>query len=65
MDFVSYYIELPIMVLMFVIWKLVKRTKFVKASEMDLVTDTFTKDEKEIIQGGWKEKGRRAVGWIF
>lgn len=38
-DFVSYYIELAIMVVMFVAWKLIKRTKIVKLEEMDLVTD--------------------------
>lgn len=38
-NFVSYYIEIPVMIVMFVGWKLVKRTKFVRVSEMDLTTD--------------------------
>lgn len=38
-DFVSYYIELAIMLVMFLAWKLIKRTKFVRLEEMDLVTD--------------------------
>ncbi|PWY94678.1 amino acid permease [Aspergillus sclerotioniger CBS 115572] len=40
-DFVSYYIELPIMLVMFVGWKLCKRSKFVKLSAMDLLTDRY------------------------
>ncbi|RAH42021.1 amino acid permease [Aspergillus brunneoviolaceus CBS 621.78] len=40
-DFVSYYIELPIMFVMFVGWKLFKRTKFVCVDQMDLITDRY------------------------
>ncbi|KAF2724569.1 putative amino acid permease [Polychaeton citri CBS 116435] len=40
-DFVSYYIEIPIMLVMYVGWKLLKRTKFVHLEEMDLITDRF------------------------
>lgn len=40
-DFVSYYIEIPIMLVMFLAWKLVKRTRFVRMDDMDLVTDRF------------------------
>lgn len=40
-DFVSFYIEIPIMIVMFLAWKLVKRTKFVRLSEMDLLTDRY------------------------
>lgn len=40
-DFVSFYIEIPIMIVMFLAWKLVKRTSFVKTADMDLVTDRF------------------------
>ncbi|KAA8651335.1 hypothetical protein EYZ11_000923 [Aspergillus tanneri] len=40
-DFVSFYIEIPIMIVMFLAWKLVKRTHFVKLSEMDLLTDRY------------------------
>lgn len=64
-DFVSYYIELPIFALMIVVWKLVKKTKFQKASEMDLVTDVFTKDDvapKE--EGVWKGKARSIGTWF-
>jgi AAT family amino acid transporter len=37
-SFVSYYIELPVMLVMFVGWKLIKRTKLVELEEMDLET---------------------------
>jgi amino acid transporter, AAT family len=40
-DFVSFYIEIAIMVVMFVFWKIYKRTKFVRLSEMDLITDRY------------------------
>jgi AAT family amino acid transporter len=40
-DFVSYYVEIPIMIVMFLGWKLVKRTRFVRSMQMDLVTDRF------------------------
>lgn len=41
-DFVSYYIEIAIMLVMFVGWKLIKRTKYVRLDEMDLETDRYT-----------------------
>jgi AAT family amino acid transporter len=63
-DFVSFYIELPVFALMFVIWKLVKRTKVRKASEMDLETDVYTKDDIEPEEKGWKNKGKRIGTWF-
>jgi AAT family amino acid transporter len=63
-DFVSYYIELPIMAIMFIGWKLIKKTKFKKASEMDLVTDVYTKDDIEPEEKGWLGKGKRVGGWL-
>jgi AAT family amino acid transporter len=50
-DFVSFYIELPVMLVMFLVWKVVKRTRWVRLEEMDLVTDRFdvgmTPEERE------------------
>lgn len=63
-DFVSFYIELPVFALMFVVWKLVKKTKFQKASEMDLVTDVYTKDDVDVQGKGWKEKLRGVGTWF-
>ncbi|GMF80557.1 unnamed protein product [Aspergillus oryzae] len=40
-DFVSYYIEIPVMIVMFLAWKLFKRTRFVHRGEMDLMTDRY------------------------
>ncbi|GIZ37546.1 hypothetical protein CKM354_000099000 [Cercospora kikuchii] len=79
-DFVSFYIQLPILAGMFVVWKLVKRTKWVKLEEMDLVSDRYDTDltleerEKalnEASMSNWKEaKGVKekslAIGqWLF
>lgn len=63
-DFVSYYIELPLFASMFVVWKLIKRTKFKRASEMDLVTDVYTKDDIEPEEGGWSGRAKRIGGWL-
>ncbi|OKL59704.1 hypothetical protein UA08_05184 [Talaromyces atroroseus] len=79
-DFVSYYIEIPIMVLMFVFWKLVKRTRFVRLNEMDLVSDRYdgglTSEERTVVletarrspfaRGQpWKEKVTAVATYIF
>lgn len=79
-DFVSFYIEIPVMIVMFVAWKLVKRTKFVKLHEMDLVTDRFdygmTEEEREKAlheaklgdwsqSQGWKAKMKFVGNWLF
>ncbi|RMZ89562.1 hypothetical protein DV736_g3209, partial [Chaetothyriales sp. CBS 134916] len=41
LDFVSFYIEIPLMIVMIVGWKLIKRTHFVHVREMDLITDRY------------------------
>lgn len=80
-DFVSYYIELPVMLVMFVGWKLIKRTKFVRLEEMDLSTDRFDLDFKspeerqEALEKsklsrrakgqGWKERSKAVGYWLF
>lgn len=64
-DFVSFYIELPVMLLMFVVCKLVKRTKWVSLDEMDLETDVHTADPEETEKKHWQTKASRIVGWIF
>lgn len=63
-DFVSFYIELPIFVLMILGWKFVKKTKFQQAAEMDLVTDVYTKEDIEVVEDGWKSKTRRVGTWF-
>jgi len=78
-DFVSFYVELPVMLVMFVGWKLLKRTKLVKLEEMDLVTDRFdqgmTTEEREVALGaakigqwkenGWKGRAKYIAQWLF
>lgn len=63
-DFVSFYIELPVFALMFVGWKLIKRTKLVGASDMDLETDVYTKDDIEPEEEGWKGRARSVGTWL-
>lgn len=57
------------MLLMFVVWKLVKRTKFVKLEEMDLETDVYTVDEDHELEPedekGWKGKAKTVLTWFF
>jgi AAT family amino acid transporter len=53
------------MLLMFVVWKLIKKTKFVGLSEMDLETDVYTIEEKVTEETGWKTKVKDVVTWLF
>lgn len=48
--FFSLYIELPIMLVMYVGWKLLKRTKVVKLQDMDLVTDTYPAEDVDPLE---------------
>lgn len=78
-DFVSYYIELPVMFVMYVGWKLLKRTKFVHLEDMDLATDRYdqgwSREEREEAlehsklspwsKGqGWKRRVRAFGYWL-
>jgi AAT family amino acid transporter len=63
-DFVSFYLELPVFALMIIGWKLLKRTKLRKASEIDLETDVYTKEDMEPEGKGWKSKGKRIGTWF-
>jgi len=64
-DFVSYYIELPIMLVMYVAWKLIKRTKIVKLSEMDLETDVYVADEAPPEKKPLVRRLRRIATWFI
>jgi AAT family amino acid transporter len=66
-SFVSFYIELPAMLVMYVGWKLFKKTKWVKLEEMDLVTDVHTADEDERSEKGkgWQSRAKRILNWLF
>ncbi|KAL2865974.1 amino acid permease [Aspergillus lucknowensis] len=59
-SFVSFYIQLPVMLVMFLGWKVVKRTRFVRVYEADLETDTYT------LQGvGGESVWKRIGNWIL
>ncbi|KAH8700807.1 putative amino acid permease [Talaromyces proteolyticus] len=79
-DFVSYYIEIPVMIVMFIAWKIIKRTHFVRLDEMDLVSDRydsgFTHEERtqalEVARRSpfargqsWKERALTVGTWLF
>jgi AAT family amino acid transporter len=80
-DFVSYYIELPVMLVMFVGWKVVKGTRWVRVEEMDLVTDRydpgvegdggdgdFVRSRLKVLgdmEQGWKGKVKKVGMWLF
>ena len=68
-SFFSYYIELPIMLVMYVGWKMLKRTRVVGLREMDLVTDTHTVEalEYEDFVGGrgWKRRADTVWRWLL
>ncbi|KAH8811033.1 amino acid permease/ SLC12A domain-containing protein [Xylogone sp. PMI_703] len=69
-SFVSFYIEIPVMIVMYFGWKVWKRTHIVKLSEMDLETDVYElapgeKQEIEEEERGWKGKVRAAIRWLF
>lgn len=68
-DFFSYYIELPIMLVMYVAWKLLKRTRIVRLDEMDLETDVYQISDEDLkeIEREKSARGRveRVFMWIF
>jgi amino acid transporter, AAT family len=68
-DFVSYYIELPVMLIMYGGWKLLKRTKLVRLETMDLETDVHKVGEEdsreEEKEEGLKGKIKAVLRWIF
>ena len=65
-SFVTYYAELPIMVVVYVAWKLIKGTRFVRLDEMDLETDTYVADEeKKDDERGWKATARTVLAWLL
>ncbi|KAK5175012.1 Basic amino-acid permease [Saxophila tyrrhenica] len=52
-SFVSYYLEIPVMIVMYVAWKLWKRSKIVSLDMMDLETDVHTAEDNE---EDWEDK---------
>lgn len=65
--FVSLYIELAIMFVMYLGWKVIKRTKIVALKEMDLETDTYPADrlDPELEKSPWRQKAYNIWRWIL
>ncbi|KAI9372815.1 amino acid permease/ SLC12A domain-containing protein [Aspergillus egyptiacus] len=61
--FVSFYIELPVMLVMFLAWKLIKKTKFVRLHEVDLETDTYTL-EGPVERTRFTQRVRGLLNWV-
>jgi AAT family amino acid transporter len=65
-SFVSYYIELPIMLIMYLGWKFWKKTKIVKLEEMDLETDRYHGPTEAGLQAeGLKGRAQQILRWFF
>ncbi|KAL1885833.1 Basic amino-acid permease [Paecilomyces lecythidis] len=74
-NFVSYYIEIPIMVFMFLGWKLYKKTKVVRLDEIDLLTDRYRLENEETVvtspgsdttpKRGWLRISNNIRNWIL
>ena len=64
-SFVSFYVELPIMLIMYLGWKAVKRTSIVPLSEMDLETDVYVAEKEKERENGWRSKLWRGLTWLF
>lgn len=67
--FFSLYIELPIMLVMYLGWKALKRTEIVRLHEMDLETDTYPAERLDsVIETGksaWRDRGYNIWRWIL
>ncbi|KAJ5477005.1 hypothetical protein N7539_007149, partial [Penicillium diatomitis] len=61
--FVSYYVELPLMVPMYLGWKYVKKSKFQRLETIDLVTDIYTAEHAGDDRRSWRERMKR--GWAL
>jgi AAT family amino acid transporter len=64
-DFVSYYIELPLMLVMFLGWKWWKKTTVVALERMDLETDTHSADEVVLPQSSTMSRLQRLRNWLL
>jgi AAT family amino acid transporter len=68
-DFVSYYVELPLMLVMYLGWKAWKKTSIVSYGQMDLESDVYVIGEDELIaaekEKTAKGKAKRILCWIF
>ncbi|KAL8715202.1 MAG: hypothetical protein Q9220_001160 [cf. Caloplaca sp. 1 TL-2023] len=67
--FFSLYIELPIMLVMYVGWKLLKGTRIVRLSDMDLETDAYPADvvssAPDAQKYPWRVKAYHVWRWLL
>lgn len=67
-DFVSFYVEIPILLVLYLGWKVVKKTRLVGLEEMDLETDVYVVVPGEVVEKdgvGWKGRVETVVRWLF
>jgi AAT family amino acid transporter len=68
-DFFSYYVELPIMAIMYLGWRLLKKTRVVAYDEMDLETDVHEVSEEDLKETERERSARgrveNIIRWIF
>lgn len=67
--FFSLYIELLIMLVMYLGWKMLKRTKVVRLLDMDLETDTHSAEmleaDGEVPKRGWRKRAYTVWRWLL
>ncbi|KDQ17035.1 hypothetical protein BOTBODRAFT_620064 [Botryobasidium botryosum FD-172 SS1] len=65
-DFVSLYIEIPLMIVFFVAWKLVKRTRFIDLHTVDLYEDEHQDGKADLDDNEDRaERLRGRFGWLW
>ncbi len=53
------------MIVMYVGWKVLKRTRIVGLQTMDLETDRYEGENAvEVKEGSWKRKGKALLRWL-
>eukprot|EP01056_Protomagalhaensia_sp_Gyna25_P001048 Protomagalhaensia_sp_Gyna_25__1047@NODE_1504_length_1777_cov_42_191024_g1219_i0_p1_GENE_NODE_1504_length_1777_cov_42_191024_g1219_i0NODE_1504_length_1777_cov_42_191024_g1219_i0_p1_ORF_typecomplete_len565_score60_89AA_permease/PF00324_21/1_3e140AA_permease_2/PF13520_6/4e54Trp_Tyr_perm/PF03222_13/2_8e07Aa_trans/PF01490_18/7e05_NODE_1504_length_1777_cov_42_191024_g1219_i0391697 len=65
-EFITFYAQVPIFIVMWLIWKWVHKTKYVPLKEMDIDTDKYVDTAEDIAQNAevqsiWK----RILNWIL
>ncbi|KZV89992.1 hypothetical protein EXIGLDRAFT_838101 [Exidia glandulosa HHB12029] len=65
-SFVSFYIEIPVMILFYAIWKFVHRNPLVDLATIDLLTDEYVETPEELERDAVREarlEGKWRHGW--
>ncbi|KAI0358183.1 general amino acid permease 1 [Trametes cingulata] len=64
-DFLTAYINVPLFIALYVVWKILKRTKVWKPHEMDFVTGIPTVEETEIPEEPPRTFGEKVAAFLF